>query len=117
MLLELRWGPSSLYTFLQSSPFNEWLNYRSISFSDLTANRQPLTASLRTLSSGLQSLESNHLESDNPGSPNLTPFTPAVSEPGAQTYKSLASTNFATRAGGFGRNCKRLGENMLPFLK
>ena len=28
----------------------------------------------------------------------MTPFTPAVSEPGAQTFKSLASTNFATRA-------------------
>jgi hypothetical protein len=39
-------------------------------------------------------------------SPNLTPFTPAVSEPGAQnSFKSLASTNFATRAGR-GVDCK-----------
>jgi len=31
--------------------------------------------------------------------PNLTPFTPAVSEPGAQYFfKSLASTDFATQA-------------------
>jgi len=28
----------------------------------------------------------------------LTPFTPAVSEPGAQLLKSLASTDFATQA-------------------
>jgi len=34
------------------------------------------------------------------GSPNLTPFTPGVSAPGAQFLKSLASTNFATRAAG-----------------
>ena len=31
-------------------------------------------------------------------SPNLTPFTLGVSVPGAQCFKSLASTSFATRA-------------------
>src|SRR5579863_5859926 len=30
--------------------------------------------------------------------PTLTPFTPGVSAPGAQALKSLASTDFATRA-------------------
>ncbi len=32
------------------------------------------------------------------GSPTLTPFTPGVSDLGAQLLKSLASTDFATRA-------------------
>jgi len=44
------------------------------------------------LSSGLQA------PAGGAGSPNLTPFTPGVSLPGAQRIKSLASTNFATRA-------------------
>ncbi len=47
---------------------------------------------IERLSSGLP--PSWHVEV----SPNLTPFTPGVSNLGAQFFKSLASTNFATWA-------------------
>lgn len=61
-----RWGPSSLYTFLRLACAG--------------GERQPVR-----LSSGLQARPPGH----GTGSPNLTPFTPAVSlEPGAQFSSS-----------------------------
>jgi hypothetical protein len=81
---------------------------------ELGRGRQVSTLSARSrarLSSVLQAPEAGAAVP-----PTLTPFTPAVSERGAQCLKSLASTNFATQAtrGAFYSGPHSFGPRLTP---
>src|SRR5215510_11708348 len=85
---EDRQGPSSLYTFRKSRSA-----VRHVGLADATSAyprqrllRQERTTCIRSsrVTTYSQGLARDCSRSRDPGSPNLTPFTPAVSEPGAQ---------------------------------